>query len=85
MDIFLVMSVEPGLSGQKFMPMALDKLQQLDNIRRENGYNYKIEVDGGINADNIKDVIASGADIIVSGSFIYKAEDKIKAISLLKG
>ena len=84
-DIFLVMSVEPGLSGQKFMPMALDKLQQLDNIRRENGYNYKIEVDGGINADNIKDVIASGADIIVSGSFIYKAEDKIKAISLLKG
>ena len=84
-DIFLVMSVEPGLSGQKFMPIALEKIEALDKLRKENGYNYKIEVDGGINLDNVKDVIEKGADIIVSGSFVYKAEDKERAISLLKG
>lgn len=83
-DIVLVMSVEPGLSGQKFMPNALEKIEQLADIRKQNDYNYKIEVDGGVNGDTAKDCINAGADILVSGSYIYKAHNQIEAVENLK-
>ncbi|MBO5345228.1 MAG: ribulose-phosphate 3-epimerase, partial [Clostridia bacterium] len=57
----------------------------LDRIRRENNYNFKIEVDGGVNGSNASQIIEAGADMLVSGSFIYKADNKIKAIKQLKG
>lgn len=84
-DVVLVMSVTPGASGQFFMDESLDKIAQLDKIRKENNYNYKIEVDGGINGENVQKVIDAGADMIVSGSYVFKSENKKKAIESLRG
>lgn len=84
-DVVLVMSVTPGASGQSFMEESLDKIAQLDKIRKENNYNYKIEVDGGINGENVQKVIDAGADMIVSGSYVFKSENKKKAIESLRG
>lgn len=84
-DVILVMSVEPGESGQKFMPEALEKIKELNKLREENGYKFKIEVDGGINAENVGEIIEAGADMIVSGSFVYKSQDKAQAIEILRG
>ena len=84
-DVIMVMSVEPGASGQKFMPEAVEKIRQLNTLREENDYKYKIEVDGGITADNVSKVIDAGADMIVSGSYIYKSPDKFEAIRTLRG
>lgn len=84
LDVILVMSVEPGASGQKFMPESLDKIRQLDLLRRENNYNYKIEVDGGVNDTNSKLLIESGVDILVSGSYVYKSPNQLKAIENLR-
>lgn len=83
-DIVLVMSVEPGLSGQKFIPEALDKIKELDNIRKNNDFNYKIEVDGGIDKETSKDCIKAGVDILVSGSYIFNSKNQIEAINILK-
>lgn len=83
-DVILVMSVEPGASGQKFMSEALDKIKQLDNLRTANDYKYKIEVDGGVNKDNVKEIVEAGADMVVSGSYVYKSNDRILAINSLK-
>ena len=71
-DLILVMSVNPGFGGQKFMPEVLDKIRKLKNIKDENNYNYNIEVDGGINFSNSKIVLEAGADILVSGTTIFK-------------
>ena len=83
-DLFLVMSVEPGASGQKFMPKTIEKIKQLNTIRNENNFNFKIEVDGGINSDTAKMVVDAGADILVSGSYVYLSQDKLKTVELLK-
>ncbi len=83
-DVALVMSVEPGLSGQKFMPEALARIAELDRYRRENNLNFKIEVDGGVNGENAKEIVDAGCDILVSGSYIYKSNDKIATIKSLK-
>ena len=74
-DLVLIMSVNPGFGGQKFINSALDKIKLLDEIREANNYNFKIEVDGGITLENVKKVIAAGADIIVTGSVIFGSED----------
>ena len=84
-DLVLVMSVVPGASGQSFMPECLDKIRELDQIRKGNNYNFKIEVDGGVNNTNAKSVIGAGVDIIVSGSYVYNAADREKAIESLRG
>ncbi len=84
-DIIMVMSVEPGASGQKFIAGSEKKVAQLNEIRENNNFKYKIEIDGGINATNVKDVISAGADIIVSGNFVYKSNNRQEAITLLKG
>ncbi|MBO5394723.1 MAG: ribulose-phosphate 3-epimerase [Clostridia bacterium] len=84
-DVVLVMSVVPGESGQSFMPAMLDKIKELDDLRKGNDYNFKIEVDGGINGENVQAVIDAGADMIVSGSYVYNASDRKQAIDSLRG
>lgn len=75
-DIVLIMGVEPGMCGQKFLPNAPDRIKRLASIRETNNLDYKISVDGGINATNAKLVIDSGADIIVSGSSFFQKKEK---------
>ena len=70
-DFILLMSVNPGFGGQKFIPTALDKLRRLRQIIDERGLQTKIEIDGGIDADNIKDIVEAGAEIIVAGSAVF--------------
>lgn len=77
-DLVLIMSVNPGFGGQKFIDYTLKKIEVLDRIRKENKYSYEIEVDGGISSKNVKKVIEAGADIIVAGSAVFSGED-IKA------
>lgn len=80
-DLVLVMSVEPGMGGQKLLENSIDKIDKLYNIRKENNYKYLIEVDGGINDETIKK--CKNADICVVGSYITK-QDYIEAIKKLK-
>ncbi len=83
-DIVLVMGVQPGASGQSMLPQTFDKVKSLANFRQANKLTFKIEVDGGVNEQNTKLLSEMGADILVSGSYIFKAEDKEKAIKKLK-
>lgn len=83
-DIFLVMSVEPGFGGQKFMPEALDKIKQLKEYKEKNGFNYVIEVDGGISDLTARNVIDAGADALVAGSYIFKGDIKTNIEKLRK-
>ena len=71
-DLVLVMSVNPGFGGQKFMPEVLEKIKELKRIKDEKNYKFHIEVDGGINFSNSKIVLEAGADILVSGTTIFK-------------
>ena len=71
-DLVLVMSVNPGFGGQKFMPEVLNKIKELKNIKDKYNYHFDIEVDGGINFSNSKDVLEAGANILVSGTTIFK-------------
>ena len=75
-DAVLVMGVEPGMCGQKFLPNTLDRIKRLASMREIDNLDYKISVDGGINATNAKLVIDSGADIIVSGSSFFRDKGK---------
>ncbi|MBR4270109.1 MAG: ribulose-phosphate 3-epimerase [Clostridia bacterium] len=83
-DMVLVMSVVPGKSGQAFMPVVLPKISYLDSIRKEKGYHYLIEVDGGINENTITLVKKAGADIAVVGSAMFNTENKRDYIAKLK-
>ena len=74
-DLVLVMSVNPGFGGQKFMPEVLDKIKELKKLKDENKYQFDIEVDGGINFSNSKIVLEAGADILVSGTTVFKEND----------
>ena len=85
-DLILIMSVHPGFGGQKFMPEVLNKIKVLKKIKDEKNLNFDIEIDGGINFDNNKLAIAAGANILVSGTTIFKNNDGNikKNIALLK-
>ena len=85
-DLVLIMSVNPGFGGQKFMPEVLDKIRDLKKIKNEKGLNFDIEIDGGINFENYKTAIEAGANILVSGTTIFKSNngDIKKNIELLK-
>jgi ribulose-phosphate 3-epimerase len=85
-DLVLIMSVNPGFGGQKFMPGALDKVKQLKKILSEKNLNFDIEIDGGINFDNCQSAIEAGANILVSGTTVFKSNngDIKKNINLLK-
>ena len=81
-DMLLIMSVVPGFGGQKFIEASLDKLREAVILRDELGLNYDIEVDGGVNFDNIRDIHEAGAKIIVAGSTVFKgnAADNVKKL-----
>ena len=75
-DLVLIMSVEPGFGGQEFIPSALDKIRYLADKRKEKGYNYLIEVDGGINKETAKLCAEAGVDILVAGTYIFKSNNR---------
>ena len=85
-DLVLIMSVNPGFGGQKFMPEVLKKIKDLKKIQDKEKINFDIEIDGGINFENYKDAIEAGANILVSGTTIFKSNngDIKKNIELLK-
>ena len=85
-DLVLIMSVNPGFGGQKFMPEVLEKIRKLKKIQSENHLNFDIEIDGGINFDNCQLAIEAGANILVSGTTVFKSNngDIKKNIELLK-
>ena len=84
--LVLIMSVNPGFGGQKFMPEVLDKVKQLKEIKSKRNMNFDIEIDGGINFDNCQSAIEAGANILVSGTTVFKSNngDIKKNINLLK-
>lgn len=79
-DMVLVMSVNPGFGGQKFISGALEKVKQLDKIRKKLNLTFEIEIDGGINLENISTVIDAGVDIAVAGSAVFKAENVTETV-----
>jgi len=83
-DLVLVMSVEPGKGGQKFLPSALEKIRFFAAWREAHGLKYRIEVDGGINAETAPLVREAGVDVLVAGSFVFNRKDREKAISELE-
>ena len=85
-DLVLIMSVNPGFGGQKFMPEVLTKIKELKKIQKEKSIDFDIEIDGGINFENSKIVIEAGANILVSGTTVFKSNngDIRKNIELLK-
>ena len=85
-DLVLIMSVNPGFGGQKFMPEVLDKIKQLKIIQQEKNLNFDIEIDGGINFENCSLAKKAGANILVSGSTIFKENngDLKKNIEILR-
>ncbi len=85
LDFVLLMSVNPGYSAQSFIPSVLDKLRALDSIRKDRKLKYLIEVDGGVSDQNAAQLIKSGADILVSASYIFNSSDYTLAINKLKG
>ena len=81
LDMVLVMSVNPGFGGQKFIPTALRKVKELDALRRERRLNFEIEIDGGITTENVRDVIDAGVSLVVAGSSVFGApnlEERVK-------
>src|SRR6202521_5779963 len=84
-DYVLVMSVNPGFGGQKFIPSTLHKMRRLAEIRQQRGLNYRIEVDGGVGLDTAADVVRAGAEILVAGNAVFGNGDPRKnAQALLK-
>lgn len=84
LDLVLVMSVEPGFGGQSFMDNSLPKLEMLAKLKKENNYNYLIEVDGGINEETAKLVAKAGCEVVVAGTYVFKAPNREKVIDYLK-
>ncbi|MCS4305952.1 ribulose-phosphate 3-epimerase [Rheinheimera pacifica] len=83
-DVVLLMSVNPGFGGQKFIPATLDKLAAARNIIDASGLPIRLEIDGGVNADNIADIAAAGADMFVAGSAIFNAPDYAGVITKMR-
>ena len=83
-DLILVMSVNPGFGGQKFIPSALRKVQELAEQRKKRGLDFQIEIDGGITLENITQVTEAGVDIAVAGSAVFGAEDVLARVKAFK-
>ncbi len=79
-DYVLVMSVNPGYGGQKFLPNSLKKVRQLARIRSERGLDFAIEIDGGVGMENIAEVAKAGVDWVVAGSSVFRAKDPAQAV-----
>jgi ribulose-phosphate 3-epimerase len=83
-DMVLLMSVNPGFGGQKFIPSALDKLRQARKIIDDSGREIRLEIDGGVKVDNIGEIAAAGADTFVAGSAIFGSDDYAATIAAMK-
>ena len=83
-DMVLVMSVEPGFGGQAFMPVALDKLRALREYATQKGYEFLLEVDGGINRETAPLAAKAGADVLVIGNYLFSAEDMAARVQEIK-
>jgi len=83
-DMVLIMSVNPGFGGQKFIPSALDKLREARSIIDKSGREIRLEIDGGVKVDNIGEIAAAGADTFVAGSAIFGSNDYAATISAMK-
>lgn len=84
LDLALIMSVNPGFGGQKFINNSFWKVEQLQNLIHKRGSHALIEVDGGVNGDNAKSLIKAGADVLVAGSYVFNSESPVKTIENLK-
>jgi ribulose-phosphate 3-epimerase len=84
LDMVLIMSVNPGFGGQKFIPETLEKIKQLEEMISRRKLNIDIEVDGGVTVDNVSEVDFVGADIVVMGSAFYNSEDYAATIKAVK-
>lgn len=83
-DVVLLMSVNPGFGGQKFIPHTLHKIQQLRRLIDEQGLNTLIEIDGGVTLENAPSIVAAGADVLVAGNTVFKSADPSGVIKQLK-
>ena len=84
LDLVLIMSVNPGFGGQKFIPGALEKVRELAEIKRSENLDFVIEIDGGITLDNIKEVMEAGVEMAVAGSAVFKADDVVQRVKDFK-
>ena len=84
-DLLLVMTVHPGFGGQEFIVSAMDKVSRAAHLRRENGWQYHIEVDGGINPETARVAREHGANVLVAGTSVFRAPDAAAAIRALRG
>ena len=80
-DMVLLMSVNPGFGGQKFIPQILNKLMRLRRLIADSGSKAEIEIDGGVNLTTGRELAAAGADILVAGSYVFNAESPVEAIA----
>ena len=85
LDLVLVMTVNPGFGGQKFNPIMIEKIKDLNEWREYGGLEFSIEVDGGVNAENARELEDAGADVLVAGTAIFGAENREAAIALIRG
>lgn len=83
-DMVLVMSVFPGFGGQKFIPSALDKLREIRAIIEASGKEIDLQIDGGVTEENVDEIKAAGANVIVAGSAVFRADDRAKRIARLR-
>ncbi len=83
-DYVLVMSVNPGFGGQKFIPGALEKIRRLKEIRERYNHSFRIEVDGGLGPENVMEVVRAGAEILVAGTSIFHTPDPAEAVRAMK-
>ena len=84
LDMVLIMSVEPGFGGQKFIPESLEKLRGMRTLIDKINPNCLLEIDGGVTAENVEEIKAAGANVIVAGSAVFKAENRAEMIAKLK-
>ena len=85
LDLVLVMTVNPGFGGQKFNPIMIEKVKDLNEWREFGGLDFLIEIDGGVNADNARGLEDAGADVLVAGTAVFGAIDRAAAIAEIKG
>ncbi len=84
-DLLLVMSINPGFGGQKFLPLTYNKIRQAKDLITKAGSNTLIEIDGGVTLENAAEIIAAGADVLVAGNTVFSSPDPKDTIKRLKG
>jgi len=85
LDLILIMSVNPGFGGQKFIPQSLNKIKTLDRLRKDSDYSYLISVDGGVNKENAASLREAGTDVLISGSSFFNSKNPERESKLIRG